>query len=60
MEILKKPAKMWGRFFDLIASRDQSRARGKKMDSKGKVSLAMGNEVLGEWLSMERRPLQRQ
>ncbi|MHC1729203.1 MAG: hypothetical protein AB9866_24930 [Syntrophobacteraceae bacterium] len=59
MDILKKPVRMWGRFFDLISSKNQSRVREKDLYATSRVSLSMGNEVLGEWLSMEKRPLRR-
>ncbi|MCE5334696.1 MAG: hypothetical protein LLG06_08885 [Desulfobacteraceae bacterium] len=51
MEILKNPPRVFGRFFDLLAPRRPARSIDRmEISPAGKVSLTMGNEVLGEWL----------
>ena len=57
MEILKRPTRNWGRFFDLLPLGSGNRSAERSADSTVRVSLALGNEVLGNWFCTHNSPL---
>jgi hypothetical protein len=57
MEILKKPLKTWGRFFDMLPSGSGNRSVEKSADSIGRVSLSLENEILGNWFCTHTQPM---
>ncbi|MCE5334695.1 MAG: hypothetical protein LLG06_08880 [Desulfobacteraceae bacterium] len=52
MEILKNSPKAFGRFVNLLAPGRP--ARSIAGSPAGKVSLTMGNEIMGEWLWLKK------
>ncbi|MCE5334694.1 MAG: hypothetical protein LLG06_08875 [Desulfobacteraceae bacterium] len=51
METRINPHRIFGRFFNMLPNRGLPRcANSANNSSIGKVSLTMGNEIMGEWL----------
>jgi hypothetical protein len=57
MEILKKPRKIFGRFYDLLPSGSGSRSAEKSANLSTRLSLSLENEILGNWLCTHKQPL---